>query len=399
LIGGAGADVLDGGDGRDLVDYSASLAGVTVDLAAGTGLGGDAEGDRLYNIEIVTGSALSDIVLADGEANALSGGAGDDTLDGRSGADTLFGGTGNDSLVGGLGDDLLIGGEGADILNGGEGTDTASYQDASSTVLADLATGGGTTVEAAGDSYLSIENLTGSTSSDQLSGDGTDNVLTGLGGHDLLYGRDGNDTIDGGAGNDTLVGGTGEDALIGGGGTDLVAYWDAISDIVANLIDPGTNTGVAAGDTYDSIENLAGGDYNDSLSGDSGNNLIIGGTGNDTLAGSLGNDTLDGGSGNDTYIYALGDGNETITDYSDIANDDVLILSDIASSDVTVRRLTSDPNDVVITMVNGKHVTLLDQLTSGDQYGIEQIVFSDDVTWTRTNLATAPIVDDELVYI
>ncbi|WP_454017899.1 hypothetical protein [Azospirillum sp. Marseille-Q6669] len=44
LIGGAGADTLVGGAGIDTADYSASAAGVTVDLAAGTGSGADAEG-------------------------------------------------------------------------------------------------------------------------------------------------------------------------------------------------------------------------------------------------------------------------------------------------------------------------------------------------------------------
>jgi Ca2+-binding RTX toxin-like protein len=38
LTGGAGADVLIGGDGIDRVDYSASGAGVTVNLAKGTGM-------------------------------------------------------------------------------------------------------------------------------------------------------------------------------------------------------------------------------------------------------------------------------------------------------------------------------------------------------------------------
>jgi hypothetical protein len=33
--------------GTDEVDYSASASGVTIDLVAGTGLGGDAQGDTL----------------------------------------------------------------------------------------------------------------------------------------------------------------------------------------------------------------------------------------------------------------------------------------------------------------------------------------------------------------
>ncbi|MEL7446589.1 MAG: hypothetical protein AAGK02_12385 [Pseudomonadota bacterium] len=53
LEGDAGADVLDGGSGTDIASYFLSPTGVTVDLAAGTGSGGDAEGDQLISIERV----------------------------------------------------------------------------------------------------------------------------------------------------------------------------------------------------------------------------------------------------------------------------------------------------------------------------------------------------------
>jgi Ca2+-binding RTX toxin-like protein len=43
LIGGAGSDALDGGAGNDTASYATSTAAVTVDLNAGTGLGGDAQ--------------------------------------------------------------------------------------------------------------------------------------------------------------------------------------------------------------------------------------------------------------------------------------------------------------------------------------------------------------------
>src|SRR3546814_9039298 len=45
LIGGAGADALIGGSGIDTADYSGSPSSVIVDLVAGTGLGGDAQGE------------------------------------------------------------------------------------------------------------------------------------------------------------------------------------------------------------------------------------------------------------------------------------------------------------------------------------------------------------------
>ena len=61
LHGGAGADRLDGGDGHDdWAQYWGSDAGVTVNLATGTGQGGHAEGDTLIRIERVAGSDHAD---------------------------------------------------------------------------------------------------------------------------------------------------------------------------------------------------------------------------------------------------------------------------------------------------------------------------------------------------
>ena len=56
LRGGAGADRLDGGEGIDWVQYWSSDAGVTVNIEAGTGEGGHAEGDVIIGIEDVHGS-------------------------------------------------------------------------------------------------------------------------------------------------------------------------------------------------------------------------------------------------------------------------------------------------------------------------------------------------------
>ena len=78
IAGGAGADTLDGGTGIDTVDYSASSAGVTVNLTnTGAQSGGDAAGDVLANFENVTGSAYADVLTGDAHANMISGGAGD----------------------------------------------------------------------------------------------------------------------------------------------------------------------------------------------------------------------------------------------------------------------------------------------------------------------------------
>jgi len=114
-----------------------------------------------------------------------------------------------DRLSGGNGNDLLNGGTGADQLDGGAGIDTATYNFAGSGVTASLYAGQGTAGEAAGDTYVGIENLQGSRYADLLVGDLNVNTLWGGLGNDRLNGAAGNDVMVGGAGDDTFVFGAG----------------------------------------------------------------------------------------------------------------------------------------------------------------------------------------------
>ena len=85
--GGPGADTLIGGPGMDTAVYSASSAGVNVNLLTGLGAGGDAQGDILGGIENLVGSAQNDMLTGDGASNMLVGGGGNDILDGGPGTD------------------------------------------------------------------------------------------------------------------------------------------------------------------------------------------------------------------------------------------------------------------------------------------------------------------------
>ncbi len=116
LAGGADGDTLDGGDGVDTAYYASSAGAVQVDLAAGTGAGGDATGDSLANIENVAGSRFDDVLSGDTGANRLTGNGGADTLNGGAGNDKIYGGTGTDRLNGGADNDYLVGGIEADTF-------------------------------------------------------------------------------------------------------------------------------------------------------------------------------------------------------------------------------------------------------------------------------------------
>ncbi|WP_342238723.1 beta strand repeat-containing protein [Inquilinus sp. OTU3971] len=325
LTGGAGADALTGNGGVDTADYSGSGAGVTVDLIAGTGTGGDAQGDTLASIENLTGSAFRDVLHGSAGANALSGGAGND---------------------------MLYGGAGADTINGGDGIDTAGYFDSDAAVTVDLAAGTGTGGHAQGDVLSNIERLGGSTFDDTLSGNaganainggGGNDIVAGAGGNDQLYGGNGNDQIDGGDGWDTLEGeagddqlsggafgdilrgGGGADHLTGGDGWDTASYWSNAVGVSINLETNVNTGGDAQGDTIDNdVEYINGSSHDDVMVGNALSNGLIGfdgvdtlsgGGGNDTLRGGNGADVLNGGSGSDYFSYtAVSDSTASATD-------------------------------------------------------------------------------------
>lgn len=180
-------------------------------------------------------------------------------------ADLVQGGQFNDTFLMGGGDDFVVAGAGDDVVSGGNGSD----------------------------------------------------ILYGQEGNDLLFGDAGNDRLYGGSGDDILEGGAGADLLAGGTGIDWASYSQSVRGVNVYLDGAGTNTGDAAGDRLNSIENLEGSNFNDGLNGDAGANVISGLGGDDTLHGGGGNDLIFGGSGGDV-IY--GDtGNDAL--YGDAGND------------------------------------------------------------------------------
>jgi len=338
LEGLAGADILIGNDLPNDGPYdlnntasyknakettTGSGVGVTASLDADYQNSGiDAEGDTYHNILNLLGSGYNDKLIGDGGSNRLDGGAGSDLLIGGAGSDQLVGGDSAAELPppnSDIGHDITQTGSGS-TLSGG---DTASYETAvivsGTGVVASLTTkfAYGATVyqqgDASGDTFVGIENLTGSANNDTLIGNGGFNLLNG------------------GAGNDTLEGMSGADYLKGGGGSDTASYAHAgyastdlthTIGITASLTPADSNfrvtftsgsqltvSGDAQGDCYDGIQNLLGSDYNDVLIGNDSDNILFGGKGNDTLEGLGGNDRYFGGDGN----FSGDDGNDTVS--------------------------------------------------------------------------------------
>jgi serralysin len=366
--------VWDGG-GIDTYDMSNYAGGVNINLAPGgssitseaqranLGAGNQAQG-TVYNAllfngnlasiienaiggagdDTLSGNEVANVLTGNGGADNLYGGDGADTLNGDAGNDFMKGGAGADTLNGGADNDTLKGGGGADALNGGAGSDTADYSDMTGPVTVNLGTGA-TGGDAAGDTFNSIENVTGTGGGDTITGDGNANILTGNDGGDVLDGGSGIDTLYGGDGDDTLNGGLFKDNSYGGNGNDFFniigsdfadnVYGGADSDTL-NLIG-WTNGGfsfnvnlatqnyqlvpnLGSDYTYDvqGVENVWGTDFNDTLTGDGNANALKGGGGADTIVGGGGIDILYGGDGSDTITDSNnndvdgGDGDDTI---------------------------------------------------------------------------------------
>jgi Ca2+-binding RTX toxin-like protein len=282
--GGGQKNIIDGGDGFDLVTLQfETIPGgyiLGLDLAALPPL---YRFNTYISIEGFIGSKFNDLLYGDAGVNLLRGEAGNDTLDGGGGADTL---------VGGLGDDIFITDDAGDIVQerAGGGTDELR------TTLSNASLAG----------IAHVENLT-------FIGTGGA-TLTGESHANRIEGASGNDIIDGGANADVMIGHAGDDTYYvdslfdsvieqPGEGNDTVhtALSYTLTDNVEKLFL--TGTGPAAG-TGNALDN--------EIHGNSGANRIDGLGGADRMIGGGGNDTYIVSNAGDMVVEAVGEGLDTI---------------------------------------------------------------------------------------
>ncbi len=112
---------------------------------------------------------------------------------------------------------------------------------------------------------------------------------------DKLYTYDGNDVITPGGGADSIDGGDGRDRIVFVGPETVQVTLAGSSVVYVSL------NGVAT-DRVRNVEDVTGGDGNDTITGDGLANRLYGGAGDDLLSGAGGKDTISGGAGNDTII-------------------------------------------------------------------------------------------------
>jgi Ca2+-binding RTX toxin-like protein len=355
-VAGANADgsvdvVVDGGDGRDVVDGSALAVAQYKSLTVHGGAGDD----------VITGGAGNDHLLGDD---------GNDRVIGFRGADDLEGGNGNDVLVwnNGDGSDVADGDAGADTVevNGSQtGNDQFTVKPNGQRVQFDRISlngapagnfgidltaekvqvnglgGDDEAIGSAGLAPLTSLELNGGTGADHLvGGDGAD-VINGGDDNDSLDGAGGNDRVSGDRGNDVMHGGDGDDVLVWNNGdgsddnegdagidtsevngagqgdaltitpngararldrTNLVPFGIDIATeaVQVNALGGDDTLSVAPGTGALLAVNANGGSGNDRLVGAEEADSFFGGAGDDVLDGGLGADLLDGQDGNDT---------------------------------------------------------------------------------------------------
>jgi serralysin len=350
LIGGGGNDTLKGGNGNDTFRLASAVGSTTI--AGGDGsdtievTGTDALSLTKFNalqasIENwigngagVNGTSAADLL----DFSGLQSLSGFSFIDGLGGNDTITGTQFDDDIRGNSGNDKLYGGNGNDLLNGGAGNDA-------------------------------------------LFGDEGDDILVGGGGTDTLNGGNGNDTfrLSGALGKSTVAGGNGIDTIeVMDAGALSLTKFNASQASIENWIGNGAGVnGTSAADTLDFsglqslvdfgiIDGLGGNDIitgtlfdedirgnagNDILNGGDGNDRLDGGTGNDTLNGGAGNDTLTGGGGKDKFVFTVGCGHDTITDFgAGPGSDDVISVKGLFTSFSQVQAAAQQVgSDVVIT--------------------------------------------------
>lgn len=294
---GAGRDWVDAGNGNDLVEGGSG--GTYADQIGGDALHGGAGDDRIYGDTEITlpdairnrnaGTRLAEI------GDFVSGGAGDDRIIAGSADDLLSGGNGKDLIVAGAGNDDIWGDREQAAGLGWTAVRTAQKDDLQPSFKSE---------------YTGVATYSDGT-------DGDADVIYGGAGADWISGEAGNDFIDGGPDNDVLYGMDGMDILIGADGDDWITGDFAVPQ-------PGRP---------DASDYLDGGAGDDHLYGNGGDDILIGGPGNDILL---------GGEGKDIYVFAKGDGEDTIFDAPAGATDpnsSIVVLGDgISPSDVKFRK-------------------------------------------------------------
>ncbi len=251
----------------------------------------------------------------------------DDTLTGLNGVNTLNGLGGNDTLIGGKGNDILNGGtgndtfsytvnDGADAIDGGNGVNTLTILGNAIADVLKVSYDGSAITGIAGGSLVNVESIT----ADLLGGVDTLNyagttadVVVDLSNNSAsgFTSITGIENVTGGNGNDTLIGDGLVNKFVGGLGNDT--YVVNNNDVIIETAGAGNDQVLTNSNSFllaNSVENMTFTGIGDFVgTGNNISNIINSGSGNDTINALSGKDIINGGAGND--VMDGGFGNDT----------------------------------------------------------------------------------------
>ena len=198
--------------------------------------------------------------------------------------------------------------------------------------------------------------------------DGNDIINTGAG-NDLVMALWGNNAVSTGAGDDSVVVGDGDDIIVTGRGRDMVVSRGGNDTVSlgkgADYIEAGAGDDSVWGDDgadeihgEDGADVLHGGRGVDRLFGTAGEDWLLGQNGADRLKGGADNDRLTGGGGADTFVFSLGSGADSVTDFRTTA-DSIEVDTDLGLlSFVDILNAASQEGSDVVIAVGTDSLTL-----------------------------------------
>ncbi|MCZ0733021.1 calcium-binding protein [Phreatobacter sp. AB_2022a] len=124
------------------------------------------------------------------------------------------------------------------------------------------------------------------------------------------------------------------------------------------------------------------------IGGGDGGEALYGTDGDDRFRGAGGADVFHSSAGNDTFIYAMGDGNDIIREWSSSTSEiDTLRFVDIDADGVELAR---SGNDLLLKILaTGEVIEDEEHFSSSSvHYGLDRIVFSNGEIWDRTRIGS-----------
>jgi Ca2+-binding RTX toxin-like protein len=230
----------------------------------------------------------------------------------------------------------------------------------------DLTTGIGRMVEKDGDWYFEMQMTTGTGTANvshwayMAQVDEGDSAWTSLPGYtdtgvEAAFDSDSSNDAGASAPQRIVFGTDGADSMDNyTSSTGLLLYAEGGAD---TLVGTDSADGLVAGKGNDTLSGGAGGDE---LYGQAGADVLKGQGGADTLSGGRGDDTLTGGDGSDLFVFATGDGVDTIKDFDakggGTSQDYIGLGSDVYDALVFVQV----GDDAQIRFGTGQIITLVD---------------------------------------